>query len=343
MDRPPSSLTIVGLCFLSIAISLSGCVGRATTQSPGPGAERPSLSDVSVIAEDGYRLPIHHWHAIGEPRAIVLGVHGFNDYGASFDILAESLVAHGIDVYAYDQRGFGTTKQRRLWPGEMRLSDDVSLLARLLRERHPDVPLYLVGKSMGAAVIILAMTDDDPPPVDGSVLISPAMWGLSGMPWYQRLSMWLGIRLIPSYAFTSRMVQRLGIEPTDDPEIMKRMAEDPLLLRSARVDTLHGLVLMMDNALEATKKLPGPALILYGEEDHIIPDEAICAMLERQPNHEETPWRMALYPDGYHMLTRYTQRELTHNDIASWLLDPATPLPSGDEVSAGEARQALCR
>lgn len=296
-----------------------------------------------MVAEDGYRLPLHHWPAEGEPRAIMLGVHGFNDYGGSFEILAESLVESSIEVYAHDQRGFGTTKQRRLWPGEARLVEDVRLIATLLRERHPEVPLYLAGKSMGAAVTILAMTDDAPPPVAGSVLISPAVWGLSGMPWYQRLGMWLSIRLIPAYAFSSNMVEHLGIEPTDDIEIMRRMAEDPLLLRSARVDTLHGLTLMMDSALEASGQLTGPTLILYGEEDHVIPEEAICAMLHRLPSPQDTPWRMALYPEGYHMLTRYTQRELTHRDIASWLLDPDTTLPSGDEVSREQARQALCR
>ncbi|EPC00522.1 hypothetical protein L861_06165 [Litchfieldella anticariensis FP35 = DSM 16096] len=338
MDRPFISL----LLLLMLPLTLWGCGSRAVIQAPGPGAPAASLESFWVTASDGYRLPLTHWTTEGHQRAVVLAVHGFNDHGGSFEILANALTDHGIEVYAYDQRGFGTTAQRRLWPGDERLSKDVDTIARLLRERYPETPLYLVGKSMGAAVVLLTMADDDPPPVDGSVLISPAVWGQSTMPWYQRMGLWLSVRLYPSYTFSARLTQRLGIEPTDDPEIKRRLAEDPLILRSARVDTLYGLTMMMDKALQAASQLPGPALILYGEEDQIIPRKAICDMLERLPNADTTPWRMALYPAGYHMLTRYTQRHLTHDDIAAWLLDPMAPLPSGDEVSVNDAKRILC-
>jgi acylglycerol lipase len=336
-----------GLVLLAIAalvVALGGCTHRTTLQTPGPGAEGPDLLPYQVIADDGYRLPLQHWPADGEPRAVVLAVHGFNDHGGSFAILAQSLTEQGITVYAHDQRGFGTTAQRRLWAGHQRLSDDVTMLAKRLREHHPHTPLYLIGKSMGAAVVILAMTDQDPPPVEGSVLISPAVWGESAMPWYQRLGLWLGVRLMPQVSFSVRAARRLGIEPTDDPEIKRQLAEDPLILRRARVDTLYGVTQTMEHALNAANDLPGPSLILYGDEDQVIPADAICVLLERLPpaTSPGSSWRLALYPDGYHMLTRYTQRERTEADIIAWLSDPHGPLPSGAEVSRQEAQATLC-
>ncbi|SEK88297.1 alpha/beta hydrolase [Halomonas daqiaonensis] len=319
---------------------LAGCGERAIRQSPGPGAEEARLAEGLVIAEDGYRLPLHHWPAEGDPQAIVLGIHGFNEYGGTFQLLAEALAPHGITLYAHDQRGFGSTAQRGIWPGHERLANDVSMLAELLSERHPETPLYLAGHSMGGAVAILALSGDNPPPVAGSVLISPAVWGFEAMPWYQRLSLWLGVRLFPGLSFSSRTVQNLGIEPTDDPEIKRRLAEDPLILHRARVDTLHGVSLAMDASLEAARRLPAPSLILYGTEDHIIPQEAICALLDRLP--EDEAIRLVIYPQGYHMLTRYTQRERTEADIATWLADPTALLPSGHEQDRREARRALC-
>ncbi|MFC3283449.1 alpha/beta hydrolase [Litchfieldella rifensis] len=338
MDRLPIALALT----LLLTITLVGCASRVITQSPGPGHQDPELKDFAIIARDGYRLPLRHWPAKTSPQAVVLAVHGFNDHGGSFEILAESLTERGISVYAHDQRGFGTTAQRRLWPGQERLAEDVKTISRLLRKRYPRTPLYLVGNSMGAAVVMLALSGNDSPPVDGSVLISPAVWGQSAMPWYQRLGLWLGVRLFPSTTFSARMTRRLGIEPTDDPEIKQLLAKDPLILRSARVDTLYGVSRMMDDALKAAPRLTGPLLIMYGEEDQIIPPEAICDMLERLPDSEATPWRMAIYPAGYHMLDRYTGRAQTHADIASWLLDPQAPLPSQHEVALSEARRRLC-
>ncbi len=328
------------LTWLGLLLLLNGCGWGDWRQIPASGNDTTRLADGGIIADDGYRLPLHHWPAKGDPQAIVLGVHGFNEHGGTFKRLADDLAPQGITLYAHDQRGFGTTAQRGLWPGHERLAADVTLLAERLSARHPQIPLYLVGHSMGGAVTILALSGENPPPVDGSVLISPAVWGFEAMPWYQRLGLWLGVRLFPALSVSSDIVQRFGIEPTDDPAVRRRLANDPLILRRARIDTLHGVSLAMEAGLEAARRLPAPSLILYGSEDHIIPPEAICALLARLPEKEGI--RLALYPQGYHMLTRYTKRERTVADIAAWLLDPVTPLPSEHELNHRQARRTLC-
>lgn len=327
------------LALAALLLPATGCAGPVL-QSPGPTQGEPQLLPYQVVADDGYRLPLRHWPAAGEPEAVVLAVHGFNDHAGSFDVMAQALNPHGIEIYAHDQRGFGTTDQRRIWAGHERLRDDLLLLAELLRERHPDTPLYLVGKSMGAAITLLAMSAEPPPPVDGSVLIAPAVWGRQTMPWYQRMGLWLGVRLIPQATFSIRTTRRLGIEPTDDDEIKRQLASDPLILRSARIDTLDGLTRTMGLALEAVDTLPAPALILYGGEDQVIPEDAYCALLERLPDDQAI--RLAFYPGGYHMLTRYSQREHTEQDLVAWLHDPSAALPSGFEVAREIPLALLC-
>ncbi|WP_240454130.1 alpha/beta fold hydrolase [Halomonas sp. NO4] len=333
------ALLLAALLATLLVTQLTACA-TPQFQESGPGAEAPRLDSDTVIADDGYRLPLRHWPAKGERRAIVLGVHGFNDHSGSFTVLAEALTQEDITLYAHDQRGFGTTDQRGIWPGHARLAEDVTLVAELLRERYPETPLYLIGKSLGAAVAILGLTGEAPPPVAGSVLISPAVWGFDTMPWYQRLGLRLGVRLFPSMTFSARTTQRLGIVATDDPEIKARMAEDPLILRHARIDTLYGVTQAMDAALAAAEALPSPALVLYGGEDDIIPPAAICVLLDRLSDDDAI--RFAFYPEGYHMLTRYTKREQTEADLAAWLTDTAATLPSGHELSRKEATRTLC-
>ncbi|RUA22662.1 hypothetical protein DSL92_04600 [Billgrantia gudaonensis] len=61
---------------------------------------------------------MRHWPAAGERRAVVPGGHnGFNDHGGSFAVFAEALTQAGIIIHAHDQRGFGTTAQRRYLAG----------------------------------------------------------------------------------------------------------------------------------------------------------------------------------------------------------------------------------
>jgi len=324
-----------------LGVALGGCIAPGGDHQ-GPGDRSPALKEHAVIARDGYVLPLRHWQAEGESRGAVLALHGFNDYSRAFEVLSEPITAQGLDLYAYDQRGFGETQPAGLWPGETLLIQDALTATQLLRERYPQGPVYLMGESMGAAVSIIALTGEEPAPVDGAVLISPAVWSRKTMPWYQRFALWVGERLMPGLTFSGRAADRLGVQPTDDPEVMRQQALDPLVLKTSTVASLSGVTDLMDRALEASDRLPGPALILYGDQDEVIPARPFCALLERLPDAQGVPWRLALYPDGYHMLTRYTGAEQVRDDIGAWLDDPDAPLPSGHESGRQGALKSLC-
>lgn len=315
----------------------------ACASQPGlelDGAIAMHALDGEFIAEDGYRLPFRRWGR-EDPRIVVLALHGFNDHSGSMESLAQHIVASDIAVYAYDQRGFGATADRGRWVGHQRLAADAALVAMQLRERYPDAPFYLVGKSMGGAVAVLALVESSPP-VDGAVLIAPAVWGRGTMPWYQRTALWLGKRVLPGVSFSGSLLRHfVEIHPTDDPVVIAQLRTDPLVLKSARSDTLDGVTTLMDAALESIAVLPGPALILYGGRDDIIPRPAACAMLERLASNG-ADWRIGYYPEGYHMLTRQLQAALVIDDIAAWLQNPAAALPSGNELDHASVMAAIC-
>ncbi|MCC5958934.1 MAG: alpha/beta hydrolase [Ectothiorhodospiraceae bacterium] len=322
---------------------LLGCSSPRVVYA-GPPLQEAALADDHVLTRDGYVLPLHAWPAVGgNTEVVVLALHGFTDYGGGFDTLARALQPTGVSVYAYDQRGFGATVDNGQWPGQEVLTSDARTVAGLLRERYPGTPIYLVGKSMGAAVAILTLTGEDAPPVNGSVLIAPAVWGQDVMPWYQQLSLWVGGRIVPGMPLAIRLRDLIGVDPSDDPEVLAAMRDDPLVQDSVKVEVVEQLAKMMDAALEASGSLPGPSLILYGEQDEVIPREPICLMLEALPQHPGPVMQVVLYPEGYHMLTRYTQAASTHADIAGWLGDASSAIPSGRSMSPGDAHERLCR
>lgn len=309
----------------------------------GPVMRAPELNADHIVTADDYRLPLHRWYPPDgrPPERVVLAVHGFNDYGASFDVLARSLVQDGTAVYAYDQRGFGATEPKGIWAGQDTLVSDLRVVSQLLRERYPDTPLYVVGKSMGGAVTIAALTGAEPLPVDGAVLIAPAIWGRKIMPWYQRASLAAARWLFPRMSFSGKTVRRIGVRPSDDSEVLRQMSLDPLVQKEARVDTLYGLSELMNTALARAPGIRMPTLLLYGAQDQVIPPPAMCRLLDRL-DRDEMPWRMVAYPQGYHMLTRYSGGATTHTDISAWLQDPHGRLPSGNEVNRAGARDLLC-
>ena len=117
---------------------------------------------------DGYRLPVSVWrpHDDIPVRAVVLALHGLNDYRNAFAAVGPALAAHGIVTYAYDQRGFGETQAAGIWHGGWRLAQDMRAMAKLLRSAYPGQPLYALGESLGGAVL-LGTLQQTPPAIDG--------------------------------------------------------------------------------------------------------------------------------------------------------------------------------
>ena len=162
---------IRGLTIAACVAALGAC---STPQQvpPGPGPTQAHFADDSHwIADDGYRLAFSSWPA-AKPKAIIVALHGMNDYGEAFAMPAKFWSEHGVSTYAFDQRGFGRTEGDGRWPGTPVMVADAREFIALLRARHPGLPIYLMGESMGGAVAILSGAENGG--ADGIILVSPA-------------------------------------------------------------------------------------------------------------------------------------------------------------------------
>lgn len=316
---------------VALVLALGACAPRV---APGGDAvsDTPARRDGrALVMPDGTRLPLRVWEARGNPgpEAVVLGVHGFNDYGMAFDLPAQWFAAQDITVYAYDQRGFGGAPEPGVWPGERALARDLGRAARWVKDQHPHTPVYVLGVSMGGAVALAAADAGALPDVAGIVLAAPAVWGRATMPFYQRWALWVGAHTVPWLTLSGAGLDR---QPTDNTVVLRTLAMDPKVIGATRVDAIHGLVNLMDSALEAADTLPAPALVLYGAHDEIVP-AAPMRRFWRQLDGRAGVTR-AFYADGYHMLLRDTQAYTVWRDIRAWMADPDTPLPSGADRRA---------
>lgn len=272
---------------------------------------------------------------------IVLGVHGFNDYSKAFEPLAQHLVAElDATVYAYDQRGFGANPQPGIWPGTDTLLADLRHITAQLRERHPGLPLTVVGESMGGAVVLVAASEAPGLAADRLILKAPAVWGANSMPWYQRLSLYTMNLVAPNMSFTGRGLPSLGIRPTDDPEVSRDLSRDPLFIKATRVGSLAGVTELMGRAQKQSTLPPQSTLVLYGLRDRIIPPQPVCDWLTHLntavPQLVSTD--VVVYPEGWHLLTRQLRTREPLQDMARWLQN--TPLPH--RQSTAQAQQVVC-
>jgi acylglycerol lipase len=301
----------------------------------GPSLGPPRLAESAMIAADGATLPFRVFAPENPPRAVMLALHGFNDHGGNF--LADSieaLNAGGVLVYAPDQRGFGRAPNRGYWAGAETLAEDAASLARLLRARHPTLPLVLLGESMGGAIAILAA--ERAPPVDRYVLLAPALWSRAQMNAVMRGGLWLAGKTMPAMSFGGGVG---GVVASDNDAALRRLSRDPLVLRRSRVDAALGLVDLMDRAAPAlpdcclgTGGARVPTLLLYGAQDSVVPPRPTRAALRAIP--PGAPIRIGVYAEGFHLLLAGNDRAAVVGDILAFVTDPAARLPSGAEEAA---------
>jgi alpha-beta hydrolase superfamily lysophospholipase len=265
-------------------------------------------------------LPRRDWLPDAPPRAVVLAVHGFNDYSNAFAEFGVFAAEHGIAVHAYDQRGFGANDAAGRWPGRRALIADLVAERARLGDLYPGRPVYLLGESMGAAVIMAAMASGAALDADGVILTAPAVWGGEQLNPFYRATLWLVARVAPGLRLSGRS---LGVMASDNLEALRGLSADPLFIKETRVDAIAGLVELMDTAYAAAGSLSGPLLILVGERDEIVPPESQLAMIERV---RATPCTRIAYPEGWHLLLRDLQRRVVWQDILAWI--DGAPLPS---------------
>lgn len=301
-----SRILLAGLTLAVVGASMVKPKRRKTERS---GALQ--LDGDSFVVGDGAVLPLMRWATEGEPRAIMLGLHGYGDYRRAFRLAGPWFAEHGVELVAYDQRGFGETESRGAWPGADNMVQDFADAVSIIKTSHPDLPLYVMGESMGGAVALAGLASDQVNGVDRLIVAAPGVGG--DMPLRQlhdsvlRLAAlalpWLAIEL------------RRGGRPWLDPSEAARLADDPLILRELSVGTYEGLV---DLATIASQDLRGtlpPTFLLYGELDGTIPRRAVDDLARSLDDQDDVRY----YPDRHHLLLHEADSDAIFADCLKWL------------------------
>lgn len=312
------------VALLFCVILTIGLVSCAPVVAPlGLQQDVPVLDTDHFQTRDGLSLPIRHWDA-EKPRAVIVALHGMSDYSNAFDMPATWWAERGITTYAYDQRGFGRAPNTGVWPGAPALRQDLIDFVATVHARYPGLPVYALGESMGGAVVLTSLTEKTSLGVNGVVLVAPAVWSRSDMPFLYRAALWLTAHTVPWMSVSGK---GLKIWPSDNIDMLRKISRDPLFQKQTRADAVWGLVNLMDEARKAPIKIKTapPILFLYGEKDQIIPrapTEAVVRELgAKAPN---LKLEVHVYPNGYHMLLRDLEGPEVWKDVLSFVDENAT-------------------
>ena len=222
----------------------------------------------TLLAGGGETISVQDWFLAPQqkPRAAVLLVHGLGEHIGRYQHVARYLNEWGFSVRGYDQYGHGESSgPRGGLPSDGRLLDDLVLLVERTRaDLGQDLPLVLLGHSMGG-LVAARLVALDLCPVQALVLSSPALDpGLSA---FQKLL----LAVLPKIAPNLRVGNGLNAELiSHDPATVAAYRADPLVH-----DRISGrLASFIANAGPATVAAATswtvPTLLMYAGADKLV-------------------------------------------------------------------------
>lgn len=260
----------------------------------------------------GVQLAEQSWRPAGRSaRAAVVIHHGLKDHSSRYGDFARRLVARGFAVYAYDMRGHGHSAGHRASLDDLgQLVADLDLFMTSVRRREPGRPVFLVGHSVGGAVVTL-YTLERRPALAGLIVLAPAL-RVDRPP--------LAAAATP---VAGALLPNLPVVDTPDelfsrsPEVVRSMAADPLVFHEAGpARTAAALTAALARIWPRAGELDTPLLGLHGTADELTSPRGTAELIRRARTRDRT---LLLYKGLYHDLVHEPERDQVMGDIEMWL------------------------
>jgi acylglycerol lipase len=267
-----------------------------------------------ATAADGTKLLVRRWASPGPAWASVLVVHGIAEHSGRYELVGNRFAAAGLDVQAYDQRGFGASAGTRAyvdrWDQQL---NDLAERVRIVRSDAAGRPVVLYGHSLGGLIALGYVLTDRAKP-DILVLSAPAIE--ANVPDWKRTVARIMSRIAPRTpipnAFDGALLSR-------DRDVAERYLSDPL---NEHVTTARfGAEVLAEQArVQASlTRLALPTLVIHGADDALVPPSASA------PLGELTGVTRREYPGIRHELHNEPEGPSIIDDVVSWIREQVLP------------------
>ena len=331
-DRHRAWRATARVLVLAVAVTVVSCAqreGPVVVRRLGPPLckEGPPSWETS----DGQQLMYRTWGPLhGPPRAVVVGVPGWNGTAGDMEPLGRSLARRRIvsystgvrgqhgDLSAASHRTKGHIDDGRLW------ERDFYEFVEWVQRRHQGTPLFLYGQSMGSLTAMLVLGEANHSgeiKVSGIILHSPAVAMMYASPVLR-----LGVGRLRSFK-PQGLLFNVGLIS----------GEKPALTNSAKFDRHWGLSedrvrpgfswAFFDETLKlgararaAAAAMQAPVMVLTGDKDPIgtagVGQRAFARFMRSIPSQEKERQR---FWDGYHDLIHDSNTRQAVQCVGDWL------------------------
>ena len=260
---------------------------------------------------DGLRLFRRSWLPERAERSLVLA-HGFAEHSGRYEHLARWFGGRGFAVSAYDHRGHGRSEGVRTHVEDFsEYLDDLGTFLETVRAELPDLPILLVGHSMGG-LIVAAFLADRRPEVAAAVTSGAALQLGPDVTGIRLRLAHIMRRILPRIRMNSPL-DPAGL--TRDEAVVRAYLDDPLVFRSLTASFGAEMLAATEQIGSRAFEIQVPLLLLHGEDD------PMCPVSGSRSFHEGLHVggsALRTYPGLRHEIFNEPEQERVFEDIAKW-------------------------
>ncbi len=342
--------------FKSLALSLAlmavaiPCVRSAELTIPSvKDTLNPEMASKFTYVEDSelgqaLNMPVYQWLPVDrEPRIVCLGIHGLTLHGRRYRVLARTLASEGVVFAAPDMRGFGRCKfdeqKRYSTKGDDKTKinheksyADLVKLAQMLKEKYPDIPLIVLGESLGCTFCV-RLAGEHPELVTGMILSAPAVKVNPAM-YMSPADIGAGMKALVNKHHELNLHHFITSLVSARKEVVDEMLDDPLILKQVPLFDLLSTDEFVEKTAKYGKTVPAhmSVLIIQGSSDRCVVPDMVTHLTAAMPSDDQTVRWLGSY--GHLQLETSFLRAAVVDSVRDWFED-RSPASRDDKVNLG--------
>ena len=251
---------------------------------------------------------------------LVIMVHGIGEHSGCYDEWGEKFTLQSIGFLAFDLRGHGRSSGRRGHASILDIKDDLQAIIKDIRKRFSDIPVVLLGHSMGGHIVLSFAIDQQNVDIQGVIVSSPwlqlvrppSLLLVKAAQWASYLVPWITVR-------TGIRAEQLSQGSVGT----KSTKTDPLLHKRISIKLFSDLYANSETLLRNNHRLNVPVLMMHGTSDSLVSFKA--SKLFARKNKKMITFRKwskmrhdLLHDARKDMVFRYVTYWLSKHIIAKW-------------------------
>lgn len=272
-----------------------------------------SHSTGTFIGKGGTEIFFQSW-GVENPKGILVICHGVGEHSGRYDNIINQLKGSRTTIYALDHRGHGKSGGKRGHVDSfMDYVYDVKLFIDLIREENSNIPLILLGHSMGGVIACkyaLTYAED----INALVLSSPGLVASVEVPGWKKSMGKVFSRYAPGFTMATGLDAKLL---SHDADVVEAYENDRLVHDKVSARWYTEFVASGQECIVRAPELRMPLLVFHGKNDKIVDYRGSEALFKSSSS---TQKELHLFDGLYHETMNEKQKSKVLKIAVQWIL-----------------------